>query len=108
MAKLVVIRAEERLRWHHAETETTFIYRRPTPSKLREIQAEHTVRGEVDEYGSGMALCEYAILDWEGPIDHTGEPVVYDKSILPFVPESVLALFLLQLYASTPEVELKN
>lgn len=107
---VVLITEKERLIWTHEETKTSLIYRRPPSAKQRELQAEHTEEGRLNQNEYLEALIAWAVLDWsEGFTDDRGNAIKYEEGMTAGLPETYKAEFILNLYLVDPiSAELGN
>jgi hypothetical protein len=100
---VVVITETERLEWTDEQTETKMFYRRPTSAKQREIQAQHTENGVLDQNEYLESLIEWAVTGWEGPfVDDRGQPMAFEHGKTRGLPDAYKANFILALYLIDP------
>ena len=73
--------------------ETTFLYRRITPSKHSELRAAHTERGLFDAQARRNFLVDiatYCLCGWENLRDRQMEAVPFLPDVIPHLPFAVL------------------
>lgn len=86
-----IITEKERLSFMIGET--TFHYRRITPSKHSELRAAHTERGLFDEQALRNFLVDiatYCLCGWENLRDLQMQPVPFLPEVIPHLPFAVL------------------
>lgn len=73
--------------------ESTFYYRRLTPSKHTELRSAHTERGLFNEQARHNFLVDmatYALSGWENVRDGHMQPVPFLPEVIPYLPWAVL------------------
>jgi hypothetical protein len=86
-----IITEKERLNFTVGDT--TFHYRRITPSKHSELRAAHTERGLFDEQARRNFLVDiatYCLCGWENLRDMQMQPVPFLPEVIPHLPFAVL------------------
>ena len=86
-----IISEKERLSFTVGDT--TFQYRRITPSKHSELRAAHTERGLFDEQARRNFLVDiatYCLCGWENLRDMEMRPVPFLPEVIPHLPFAVL------------------
>ena len=86
-----IITEKERLSFTVGET--TFLYRRITPSKHSELRAAHTERGLFDEQARRNFLVDiatYCLCGWENLRDMEMHAVPFLPEVIPHLPFAVL------------------
>ena len=68
-----------------------FTYRRLPANRRARITEAHTSKrsGVVNWSDAALAYLEYSLIDWEGVVDEKGNPIPFDKTIIPYLPDTV-------------------
>jgi hypothetical protein len=73
--------------------DSTFFYRRLTPSKHTELRNEYTDRGLFDEQARKnflVAIASYCLTGWENVLDGQMQQVPFLVDVIPYLPWAVL------------------
>jgi hypothetical protein len=80
----------------------TFHFRRIPSFEQAKIEHKYTRKGVEQKRDIVDSVLEYAVLGWDGVVDHDNNPILFRSELVKMLPEEAKAALLEEFYASDP------
>lgn len=88
--------------------DAVFEYRRLAGNVRVAIISRHTVNGITDFWAARWEMGKEALVGWRNVLDVEGQPVPFDRALVPMIPGSIVTDIGILVDEKSPETYLKN